>query len=81
MDELDSQIAALMDDLLEIDIQRAAKQVELTVAMSKKMPEGSRRNLMRAEADGHRRAMERLIGQRRPEAVARLERARGLAHG
>jgi len=53
MDELDPQIAALMDDLLEIDIQRAAKQVELPVDMSKKIPEGSRRNPSPRDAEGH----------------------------
>jgi hypothetical protein len=78
-DDLDPDIAKLMDDLLEIDIKRADLQVQLSMAMAKKMPEGSRRNLMRAEADVHRRSMERLIGQRRPEHVARLEIERGLA--
>jgi hypothetical protein len=77
--ELDPHIAKLMDDLLEIDIKRAGLQMEISMAMANKMPEGSRRNLMRGEADVHRRTMERLIGQRRPEAVARMEQSRGLA--
>lgn len=79
MDAMDPHIASLLDDLLEIDIQRAAKQLEISMAMANSIPEGPRRNLARSDAQVQRLAMERLIGQRRPERVAQMEQSRGLS--
>lgn len=78
MDAMDPHIASLLDDLLEIDIQRAAKQLEISMAMANAIPDGPRRNMARADAQINRLAMERLISQRRPERVAQMEQSRGL---
>lgn len=74
-----TQIETLRDQLLELEISLAAKRAELEMAEAYHSEIPNTRHMHRAEADRQRRLMERLIHSRRPEAVARLERARGLA--
>jgi hypothetical protein len=76
-----AHIETLRDELLELEISLAGKRAELEMAHASQTENPVDRNARRAEADRLRRLMERLIHSRRPEAVARLERARGLAHG
>lgn len=72
------QIAALQDELLELEIRLAAKRVELEMAQSAATEKPALRQAHRTEADRLRRLMERLIHSRRPECVARMEQERGL---
>lgn len=73
------QVETLRDELLELEIRLAAKRAELEMAEATHAEVPTKRHMHRAEADRQRRLMERLIHSRRPEAVARLEQARGLA--
>lgn len=75
------QIETLRDELLELEIGLAAKRIELEMAQASFAEVPATRLMHRAEADRQRRLMERLHHSRRPEAVARLEQERGLAHG
>lgn len=72
-------VEVLRDQLLELEIQLAAKRAELEMAESVATEVPTKRHMHRAEADRQRRLMERLIHSRRPEAVSRLETERGLA--
>lgn len=76
---LNKTVAELQDDLLELEIKLAAKRIELELAQAGEADKPTLRNDHRTEADRQRRLMERLIGSRRPECVARLELQRGLS--
>ena len=73
------RITVLQDAILELEIQLSGKKIELAMAIasSPAYAQGFR-NLARAEADQHRRVMERLIKSRSTEQVGALEQARGL---
>lgn len=76
------RITVLQDAILELEIQLSGKKIELALAIagSPDYAQGFR-NLARAEADQHRRVMERLVKSRSNEQVAKLEQDRGLHHG
>lgn len=72
------KVVKLMDERHELTIKLAGKDMEIRMAMADLMPEGARRNLMRAEAQAHLRTMERLIKERIAIHAARAEQAKGL---
>ena len=71
-------VEALRDELLELEIRLAAKREELEMAQAAQAELPVKRIEHRTEAARQLRLMERLINSRRPEAVARLEKSRGL---
>lgn len=72
-------IQRLKDEVREMAIQLEGKRMELCMAMHAAAPDANSRNAFRLQADCHRRTMQRLIGERRPDFVAEVEQARGLA--
>lgn len=73
------KVEALRDQLLELEIQLAAKRAELEMAEASQSEVPTKRHMHRAEAQRQLRLMERLHHSRRPEFVAQLEQSRGLA--
>lgn len=73
------KVEGLRDQLLELEIQLAAKRAELEMAEASQSEVPTKRHMHRAEAQRQLRLMERLIHSRQAEAVARLETERGLA--
>lgn len=75
-----TQVGTLRDELLELEIVLAGKRAELEMAQAALCEYPGKRHLHRTEAQRQLRLMERMVHSRRPEAVARMERERGL-HG
>ncbi len=72
-------IEVIQDSILELEIQLAGKRMELFLSMADSLfYSQAQRNQFKAEAQCWRRRMERFIGDRRPQAVAQMEEARGL---